>query len=199
MTPSGIRQMLWRRSDAAGLERRVHPHQLRHSKADAWLSAGGSELGLRKQMGWRPGVWAWGPAVRILARVMCRHHGGVMGVVRRAPGGIPELHEPRPSGPTACRSPKHCLDESRGAHRPGSGLVSALRRGSSCLSHRAAGIRSHLDQMERAAVPPNRATSRMCASFRSAAPQASLRTSDARRWLPLGRRPLSARSARVNT
>jgi site-specific recombinase XerD len=56
MTPSGIRQMLWRRSDAAGLERRVHPHQLRHSKADAWLSAGGSELGLRKQMGWRSAV-----------------------------------------------------------------------------------------------------------------------------------------------
>jgi site-specific recombinase XerD len=52
MTPSGVRQMLWRRSDAAGLPHRVHPHQLRHSKADAWLAAGGSELGLRKQMGW---------------------------------------------------------------------------------------------------------------------------------------------------
>jgi site-specific recombinase XerD len=53
MTPSGIRQMVWRRSERAGLAHRVHPHQLRHSKADAWLSAGDSELGLRKQMGWR--------------------------------------------------------------------------------------------------------------------------------------------------
>ena len=53
MTPSGIRQMVWRRSDRAGLPNRIHPHQLRHSKADAWLAAGGSELGLRKQMGWR--------------------------------------------------------------------------------------------------------------------------------------------------
>jgi integrase len=48
--------MVWKRSDVAGLNVRVHPHQLRHSKADAWLSAGGSELGLRKQMGWRSPV-----------------------------------------------------------------------------------------------------------------------------------------------
>jgi site-specific recombinase XerD len=53
MTPSGIRQMVWRRSEDAGLERRVHPHQLRHSKADAWLAAGGTERGLMKQMGWK--------------------------------------------------------------------------------------------------------------------------------------------------
>jgi site-specific recombinase XerD len=53
MSPSGVRQMVWRRSDLAGLEHRVHPHQLRHSKADAWLAADGSERGLMKQMGWK--------------------------------------------------------------------------------------------------------------------------------------------------
>jgi site-specific recombinase XerC len=31
MTASGIRQMTWRRSTDAGLERRVHPHMIRHS------------------------------------------------------------------------------------------------------------------------------------------------------------------------
>ena len=44
--------MVWRRIDQAGIVPRVHPHQLRHSAADAWLSAGGSELGPRKKMGW---------------------------------------------------------------------------------------------------------------------------------------------------
>jgi site-specific recombinase XerD len=53
MTPSGVRQMVWKRSELAGLDRRVHPHQLRHSKADAWLAAGGTERGLMKQMGWK--------------------------------------------------------------------------------------------------------------------------------------------------
>lgn len=53
MTPSGVRQMVWRRSELAGLEHRVHPHQLRHSKADAWIAAGGTERGLMKQMGWK--------------------------------------------------------------------------------------------------------------------------------------------------
>jgi site-specific recombinase XerD len=56
LTPSGIRQMVWRRSDLAGLDHRAHPHAFRHSKADEWLKAGGSELGLRKQMGWRSPV-----------------------------------------------------------------------------------------------------------------------------------------------
>lgn len=28
MTPSGVRQVVWRRSEEAGLEHRVHPHQL---------------------------------------------------------------------------------------------------------------------------------------------------------------------------
>jgi integrase len=45
--------VVWRRSEEAGLEHRVHPHQLRHSKADAWLAADGSERGLMRQMGWK--------------------------------------------------------------------------------------------------------------------------------------------------
>lgn len=52
MTPSGVRQMVWRRSLAAGVTR-VHPHQLRHSAAHRWLAEGGSETGLMRNMGWR--------------------------------------------------------------------------------------------------------------------------------------------------
>ncbi len=52
MTPSGIRQMLWRRSEEAGIER-MHPHQLRHYFAHAWLAAGGNEGDLMMLAGWR--------------------------------------------------------------------------------------------------------------------------------------------------
>ena len=52
MTPSGIRQMTWRRSREAGIER-VHPHQFRHGFADAWLRAGGNEGDLMRITGWR--------------------------------------------------------------------------------------------------------------------------------------------------
>jgi site-specific recombinase XerD len=52
MTPSGIRQMFWRRSREAGLPR-VHPHMLRHSFAHAWLSDGGNESDLMRITGWR--------------------------------------------------------------------------------------------------------------------------------------------------
>jgi site-specific recombinase XerD len=52
MTTSGIRQMVWRRSTEAGIPR-VHPHQLRHTFADSWLRAGGSELDLQRLAGWR--------------------------------------------------------------------------------------------------------------------------------------------------
>lgn len=52
MTPSGVRQMTWRRSEAAGIGR-IHPHQLRHTAASRWLSEGGSETGLMRTMGWR--------------------------------------------------------------------------------------------------------------------------------------------------
>jgi integrase/recombinase XerC len=52
MTEDGIRQMLARRAAAAGLER-VHPHLLRHTSVDAWLSAGGGEGDAMRIFGWR--------------------------------------------------------------------------------------------------------------------------------------------------
>ncbi|MDP9184318.1 MAG: tyrosine-type recombinase/integrase [Actinomycetota bacterium] len=52
MTTSGVRQMIWRRSTDAELER-MHPHQLRHFYAHQWLAAGGSETGLMATAGWR--------------------------------------------------------------------------------------------------------------------------------------------------
>ncbi|MFN2502754.1 MAG: tyrosine-type recombinase/integrase [Acidimicrobiales bacterium] len=42
LTPSGVGQMLERRGEAAGVGR-IHPHQLRHTFAHAWLAAGGAE------------------------------------------------------------------------------------------------------------------------------------------------------------
>ncbi len=52
MTPSGIRQMVWRRSEEAGIGR-IHPHQLRHTFAHEWLASGGSENDLMRVTGWR--------------------------------------------------------------------------------------------------------------------------------------------------
>ena len=52
MTASGVRQMLWRRSTQAGIER-LHPHQLRHYFAHAWLAGGGTEGDLMMLAGWR--------------------------------------------------------------------------------------------------------------------------------------------------
>ncbi len=52
MTSSGIAQMLRRRGEQAGLGR-VHPHQLRHSFAHAWLADGGAEGDLMRLAGWR--------------------------------------------------------------------------------------------------------------------------------------------------
>lgn len=52
MTPSGVRQVVQRRSVEAGLGR-VHPHQLRHTFASAWLSEGGNEGDLMRLAGWR--------------------------------------------------------------------------------------------------------------------------------------------------
>ena len=47
MTGSGIRQMVWRRSEAAGIGR-VFPHQLRHCFAHSWLAPGGNEQDLMR-------------------------------------------------------------------------------------------------------------------------------------------------------
>jgi site-specific recombinase XerD len=52
MTGSGIRQMLWRRSEAAGIPR-MHPHQLRHFFSHQWLASGGAEGDLMALNGWR--------------------------------------------------------------------------------------------------------------------------------------------------
>jgi site-specific recombinase XerD len=52
MTPSGIRQMVERRSLAAGIGQ-VHPHQLRHTFAHQWLASGGNEGDLMRLTGWR--------------------------------------------------------------------------------------------------------------------------------------------------
>jgi integrase len=52
MTPSGIRQMFWRRGRQAGIGP-VHPHQLRHSAAHMWLAEGAGESDLMRLMGWR--------------------------------------------------------------------------------------------------------------------------------------------------
>lgn len=51
MTPNGVRQMIRRRSRALGMH--VHPHMFRHTRADEWLSNGGSEGDLMRLMGWR--------------------------------------------------------------------------------------------------------------------------------------------------
>lgn len=51
MTASGIRQIIQRRGKEAGLGA-IHPHQLRHSFAHAWLSEGGTESDLMRLAGW---------------------------------------------------------------------------------------------------------------------------------------------------
>jgi site-specific recombinase XerD len=51
MTSSGIRQMIWRRSEDAGIPR-LHPHSFRHFFSDAFLKAGGQESDLMALNGW---------------------------------------------------------------------------------------------------------------------------------------------------
>jgi site-specific recombinase XerC len=52
MTPSGLFQVVADRGASVGLPG-LHPHQFRHSFADAWLSAGGNEGDLMRLAGWR--------------------------------------------------------------------------------------------------------------------------------------------------
>jgi site-specific recombinase XerD len=52
LTDSGIRQMLRRRCREAGINV-IHPHQLRHTFAHAFLAAGGNETDLMRLAGWR--------------------------------------------------------------------------------------------------------------------------------------------------
>jgi site-specific recombinase XerD len=51
MTGDGIYQVVHDRAQQAGLD--VHPHQLRHTFAHAWLLAGGNEGDLMRLAGWR--------------------------------------------------------------------------------------------------------------------------------------------------
>jgi site-specific recombinase XerD len=52
VTSSGIAQMIKRRSREAGIGH-VHPHQFRHTFANDWLQAGGTEGDLMRLAGWR--------------------------------------------------------------------------------------------------------------------------------------------------
>lgn len=51
MTESGLVQVLRRRCEKAGIAQ-LHPHQLRHTAAHAWLSMGGSEGDAMRIFGW---------------------------------------------------------------------------------------------------------------------------------------------------
>jgi integrase len=51
MNDSGVYQLIVRRAAQAGLD--VHPHQLRHTFAAAWLRVGGQEGDLMRLAGWR--------------------------------------------------------------------------------------------------------------------------------------------------
>lgn len=53
LTSSGIAQALKRRSTEAGIAPPLHPHQLRHSFAHRFLSAGGNEGDLMRLVGWQ--------------------------------------------------------------------------------------------------------------------------------------------------
>jgi len=52
LSTSGLRQILNRRADEAGVPR-LHPHSFRHFFADAWLRAGGGESDLMRVTGWK--------------------------------------------------------------------------------------------------------------------------------------------------
>jgi len=52
LTTSGLRQLLERRCDQAGIER-IHPHQFRHHFAHSWLNQAGAESELMAVTGWR--------------------------------------------------------------------------------------------------------------------------------------------------
>jgi site-specific recombinase XerD len=52
LTDSGIRQMVERHAETAGIGH-VHPHRLRHTFAHSYLSAGGAEGDLMQLAGWR--------------------------------------------------------------------------------------------------------------------------------------------------
>jgi integrase/recombinase XerC len=52
MNPGGVRQMMERRGDQAGIKG-LHPHLLRHTFAHIWLAEGGNEGDLMRLAGWK--------------------------------------------------------------------------------------------------------------------------------------------------
>lgn len=52
LTDSGVTQILRRRCAEASIDR-IHPHQLRHTAASAWLAVGGSEGDAMRLFGWK--------------------------------------------------------------------------------------------------------------------------------------------------
>lgn len=52
MTDSGVAQVVKRRSEQAGINPPIHPHQFRHTFSHMWLSSGGNEHDLAKINGW---------------------------------------------------------------------------------------------------------------------------------------------------
>ncbi len=174
MTSSGVRQMVWRRSKLAGLEHRVHPHQLRHSKADAWIAAGGTERGLMKQMGWKSSSMVMRYAANVAERrsieeakrlglgdrllnVWCRQHAQLLGLVRLHGGDWPEF---------ASRSPRWHKRNSielrhgdTGHRRTPTPTARAGRSGRSRCSYEMATSASCGTQTSASAEPPRSITS----------------------------------------
>jgi site-specific recombinase XerD len=53
LTTAGVRQMLQARARAAGIDRRVWPHLMRHAFVDSFLSSGGNDSDVVRLAGWR--------------------------------------------------------------------------------------------------------------------------------------------------
>jgi integrase/recombinase XerC len=51
LTKEGVKKMVQRRGQALGIK--IHAHQFRHTMADAWLRAGGTEGDLMRVAGWK--------------------------------------------------------------------------------------------------------------------------------------------------
>jgi site-specific recombinase XerD len=73
LTRKGVPRILAKRADGAGIGH-VHPHQLRHTWADRWLAAGGTEGDLQRLGGWEsPTVMRRYGAVRATDRALAAY------------------------------------------------------------------------------------------------------------------------------
>lgn len=100
MTDSGIAQMLERRCAEAGVDK-IHPHQLRHTAAHAWLADGGGEDAAMRLFGWK--------SRQMLSRYGAsaaeeRRPGRVPAPVARGPAVSPLKGERNAAVPHECRS-----------------------------------------------------------------------------------------------